>query len=270
MRRGARLNRTSPRWRYFGTPPFSWLHLSVEAVFDHLPTSWQHCSRADAFLALMEADAARHGKLRCGDKTPAHALVLDELLAAFPLARVVHIVRDPRAVVASLARMPWAPPSHVANALGCLASTRAVLACEAAAGERMLTIRYEDLIADPEATLRAVCEHVGVAWDARVLAGDAEPAGSAAAAVDAVVGSVPWLRQKSEPLTARPVCAPTATTALQPFKDRVAVFNKTNVAVVPKELCFRRVPGNPGSGGSSSRDASAGATHGLRRGGWPW
>ena len=38
-----------------------------------------------------------------------------------------------------------------------------------------------------------------------------------------------------------------ATAVLQPFKDRVAVFNKTQVAVVPLELCSRRVPGGVGS-----------------------
>lgn len=45
----------------------------------------------------------------------------------------------------------------------------------------------------------------------------------------------------------------------------MAVFNKTNVAVVPKELCFRRVPGNPGSGGSSPTCNAEGSVH-LRGG----
>lgn len=38
-----------------------------------------------------------------------------------------------------------------------------------------------------------------------------------------------------------------ATAALAPYKDKVAVFNKTLVATAPAELCSRRVPGGPGS-----------------------
>lgn len=50
--------------------------------------------------------------------------------------------------------------------------------------------------------------------------------------------------------------AASATAVLQPFKDKVAVFNKTQVAVVPQELCSRRVPGGVGSA-DYSRSSSA-------------
>lgn len=57
------------------------------------------------------------------------------------------------------------------------------------------------------------------------------------------------------------VTAPSApaTTALQPFKDRVAVFNQTQVAVVPQELCSRRVPGGVGSVDYSRSSAACNA-----------
>jgi len=51
----------------------------------------------------------------------------------------------------------------------------------------------------------------------------------------------------------------TATTVLQPFKDRVAVFNKTNVAIAPQELCSRRVPGGVGSVDYSRSSAACNA-----------
>ena len=53
--------------------------------------------------------------------------------------------------------------------------------------------------------------------------------------------------------------APAATSVLQPFKDRVAVFNKTQVAVVPQELCSRRVPGGVGSVDYSRSSAACNA-----------
>ena len=53
--------------------------------------------------------------------------------------------------------------------------------------------------------------------------------------------------------------APAATSVLQPFKDRVAIFNQTQVAVVPQELCSRRVPGGVGSVDYSRSSAACNA-----------
>ncbi|MFT3719656.1 bifunctional metallophosphatase/5'-nucleotidase [Pseudorhodoferax sp.] len=59
-----------------------------------------------------------------------------------------------------------------------------------------------------------------------------------------------------------------ATAVLQPFKDRVAVFNRTQVAVAPVELCSRRVPGGPGSVdyGRSGADCNAEGSVSVRGG----
>lgn len=53
------------------------------------------------FEALCRIRAERHGRERWGEKTPRHVYRIDELLSAFPDARVVCLLRDPRAVVAS-------------------------------------------------------------------------------------------------------------------------------------------------------------------------
>jgi hypothetical protein len=53
------------------------------------------------FEALCRLRARRHGKEAWGEKTPRHVYRIDDLLAAFPDAKVVCLVRDPRAVVAS-------------------------------------------------------------------------------------------------------------------------------------------------------------------------
>ena len=53
------------------------------------------------FEALCRLRAGRHGRERWGEKTPRHVYRIDELLTVFPEAKVVCLVRDPRAVVAS-------------------------------------------------------------------------------------------------------------------------------------------------------------------------
>lgn len=67
-------------------------------------------------------------------------------------------------------------------------------------------------------------------------------------ALDASVAAAGFLR----------VTAPSAaaTAKLQPYQDRVAVFNKTQVATVPQELCSRRVPGGVGTADYSRSSAA--------------
>ena len=68
------------------------------------------------FLSFLRFYAQAHGKSRYGEKTPQHALFTETLCQWYPGASVIHLLRDPRDVVASLMRMPWAPKSVLANA----------------------------------------------------------------------------------------------------------------------------------------------------------
>src|SRR6185436_14178577 len=65
---------------------------------------------------ILEQYAESQGKVRYGEKTPHHAFIAKTLGEWFPGAAIIHLVRDPRDVVASLQRMPWAPNSIVDNA----------------------------------------------------------------------------------------------------------------------------------------------------------
>lgn len=114
---------------------------------------------AALFRALLDFYAESSGKRRCGEKTPQHAFESETLCRLYPDARIVHLVRDPRDVVASLRRMPWGSRSPTRNA-------RLWRTCVAAAerrdgAENFLRIRYEDLVDQPEAQLRRVCGFLG-------------------------------------------------------------------------------------------------------------
>lgn len=101
------------------------------------------------------------------EKTPAHAVWGDEILEIFPEARIVHLLRDPRDVVASLLAASrewgggWAPGNaydaarwwreHVVAARSIRAST-----------DRFYELTYEDLYADPEAELGRLLEWTGL------------------------------------------------------------------------------------------------------------
>ncbi len=119
------------------------------------------------------------------------------LAAAFPEARFVHVVRDGRAVANSWLQMPWwlghrgpegwhfGPLSdELAELWASRGSTQPALAgiawgmlvdahdeASAELGDRFLTVRYEDVLADPRTTLGRVLEHVGLDWTSEFEAG---------------------------------------------------------------------------------------------------
>ena len=164
--RGDRLAADGRAWfeRYSASFSFAFLGVARSAVLDRLDGTGTP-TRRDVVAAVMASAAEARGKGRWGDKTPAHAQQLDTIAAEFPDARFVHVVRDPRGVVASLARMPWATSSHGLNAFFCAQQVKAV---GRFAGE-VCTVRLEDLVADPAAALRRVLGFVRTDWDPAVL-----------------------------------------------------------------------------------------------------
>jgi Sulfotransferase family len=110
------------------------------------------------------------------EKTPLHALFLSEIRELLPESRFIHIVRDPRDVVASLLAasrswgVGWAPRRSTTAAKMWLNVVRA--ATEAAkdiSPREFLEIRYEKLLASPERTLRDVAEFLGLQWDPEAI-----------------------------------------------------------------------------------------------------
>jgi sulfotransferase family protein len=128
-------------------------------------------------FALFHAHhAERAGRPRWGDKslhTEHHA---DEVFTAFPDARVVHMVRDPRDRYASVRKRHGADLSRVGAATArWLMSTRAGSRNAARYPDRYLLVRYEDLVREPEATTRRVCDHIGVRFTPEMLTMDGAP-----------------------------------------------------------------------------------------------
>lgn len=119
-------------------------------------------------LAFYGAYAAKQGKPRFGDKTPGYSGSMRAVEGVLPEARFVHIVRDGRDVALSV--MSRALQERTIEELAKrwrrrMKKTRR----QGGKVDHYLEIRYEDLIAETEATLREVCEFIELDWDAAVL-----------------------------------------------------------------------------------------------------
>lgn len=156
---------------FFRTFSFRWLGLHPEEVRAQLKNIPPRPEAHRLFTAVMHLAASRQGKTRHGDKTPGHAAHLTRIFRDYPDARVVHIVRDPRGTLLSLSRMPWASGSDLANAWLYENDWRATQPFL----DRLLRIKLETLLEEPEATLRSVLDFVGEPWDPAVLDHAAHP-----------------------------------------------------------------------------------------------
>lgn len=115
---------------------------------------------AGLFDAIMSDFAERAGKQRWSEKSAGQPI--DAAWQLFPDAQVVHIVRDPRDVVASSLRMPWTDTGATQIARGWRSFTSHAIRRGFEAGpSRFLQIRYEDLARDPEPVLRILCTFLG-------------------------------------------------------------------------------------------------------------
>jgi hypothetical protein len=146
-----------------------------------LPVTWDRLEPAlraaasdpaamfDALLYHMQQGRAE--PCRIGEKTPSHILQVEYILERFADAQVITIVRDGRDVVASnqetfgsqLSEMATRWRDHQrehARLLGCMAAAR------------YTSVRYEDLVTQPEGALRRLCAFLGEPFVPAMLAYD--------------------------------------------------------------------------------------------------
>jgi Sulfotransferase family len=127
------------------------------------------------FTAILNYYAETQGKQRYGEKTPQHALFLETLCEWFPGAVILHMVRDPRASVASMQHMPWRG-SVVANARIWLKLNEAARRFQERPG--YLEVRYEALVTDSARELSKICSFLGEEYSPSMLLPEESAGGS--------------------------------------------------------------------------------------------
>lgn len=127
-------------------------------------------TRADAIAGLYAAYARAHGKPRVADKTPSHLAEMELLAEQFPNAKFLHIVRDGRDVAASMVTMNFGASDFAYAARTWRRRiVRAHRLGRSLGPDRYLEIRYEDLVADPVATLQTACTFIDLPFDDAML-----------------------------------------------------------------------------------------------------
>lgn len=134
----------------------------------------------DVLRELMDRIAMQQGKTRWVEKTPLHAWHLPRLGEGFPKARFIHVVRDARDVALSKQNLGWTPRFRGLRGLQLLwavqrwnATIRLVERYRSRHPDRVMTLRYEDLVMDTEASLARLSRFAGTSVDLeRIRASD--------------------------------------------------------------------------------------------------
>ena len=172
-------------WRRFvATGRFADLGISEPKVLAGLRPLRQPDHRS-IFGLLLALYAGRWSKPRAGEKSPSHVDYIGELLRWFPEARVIAMQRDPRAAAASKLTVDWAVHApRPSLRQGIVANRRQYHLVQTAArwarvhevvlppwqhDDRVRTVRYEDLVADPVPVLRALCGFIGEDYEDAML-----------------------------------------------------------------------------------------------------
>jgi hypothetical protein len=127
-------------------------------------------------LALVEA--YRQNKLNKPptqfwvDHTPSNINYAHLLDSMFPEFKMIHIVRDGRAVAASIIPLDWGPNTAIAAAHFWLESVSFGLAAEQHLGtKRIIRITYEDLVSHPMDTMKSICSFINVPFEQDMTSG---------------------------------------------------------------------------------------------------
>lgn len=124
------------------------------------------------FRSFLEEYALWIGRPRWGLKTPRNEFVAEAIFAAEPEARMLHVIRDPRDVAVSFqnykgGRLHYDPEMHIERwrESVCLAEANV----RRYAGH-YLTVRYEDLVLEPEPAVRRICAFLELDYRPELLA----------------------------------------------------------------------------------------------------
>lgn len=139
------------------------------------------------FSVMLQLYAERKGKQIAGEKTPAHIRYVPTLMDWFPEGRIIHMLRDPRAIFISELRRRTkeavtAPYKQLKRfralfqlfilletTWAWFESVQRYRRYQSRYPAKYFLLKFEDLVRDPECQIKQVCEFLGVDFQSAML-----------------------------------------------------------------------------------------------------
>lgn len=126
------------------------------------------------------------------DHTPLNIRYAATLSELFPEAKMIHLVRDGRGVASSVIPLDWGPNTVTKAAHWWVEHVAYGLAVESSLEEnQIMRVRYEDMISNPEATLRELCSYLEIDYQPEIIKARGFKVPSYQSAEHALIGKEP-------------------------------------------------------------------------------
>lgn len=143
-----------------------------QLALDYLPKWAEENPEADAltlYRQMMDHLTAEAGKTFWSQKATAYIYYVDEIFESLPDARMIYMVRNPYDVCASRKRR-WPKRERIVGwALSWNKGIQIARECEAKYPDRIHLVKYEELVTNPEPSIRKFCDFIGVPYKDEML-----------------------------------------------------------------------------------------------------
>lgn len=145
-----------------------WL-INADEYFENIIMG-NNISFSDFMYGLYHEYAVSQNKDVWGDKTPSFFRMIPEISKIFPNAKFIHIIRDGRDLFLSWRKIDPTKKNISVVALEWLYKVKKAnddlnRFCK----DRFISIRYEDLVQDPEKNINEVCKFIGIDYENEMM-----------------------------------------------------------------------------------------------------
>lgn len=147
---------------------------------------YQQCKFAHQWFAqLLTHITHQNDKAIPCEKTPQNVFYIQDILELYPEAKIINLVRDPRAIMLSQ-KNKWKRRKMGATFITAKEAFRLRInyhpitmsklwqsaikaALQNAQYKEMISIKFEDVLQHPQQTLQKICNHIGINFEAKML-----------------------------------------------------------------------------------------------------
>lgn len=146
------------------------LSLNVQSIKKTI-SGYSKIDEATVYDSIMKSflNISDNDNIRWADRTAVKWEGIKPFLEMFPNGKAVHIYRDPRAVLASYKHMTYLPEPMYLDIIFSTLSMFKFLSSEDCLTSRVLLIKYEDLIEEPQKVVINACDFLDIKYKEEML-----------------------------------------------------------------------------------------------------
>ena len=146
---------------------FTYLGLNKDEVKKNINVTRDVNGFKNVFNSVMNTYKNNNKKSRWGEKSPGHEEYLDKIFEFYPNAKILFMIRDPRAIYSSMNNVPWNNQFVSVIIKRWNNSLRDYYGYKE--DKRIKMITYEELVTNTRTSVESICNFIGENFEERML-----------------------------------------------------------------------------------------------------